>query len=34
MTPQEVREEMRNLAANPQVAARRKQVQRELTCTA
>ena len=30
MTPQEVREELRNLEANPQMAARRKQVQREL----
>ena len=30
MTPQELREEMRNLEGNPQVIARRKQVQREL----
>ena len=30
MTPREVREELRNLEANPQMAARRKQVQREL----
>ena len=29
MTPQELREEMRNLEGNPQVIARRKQVQRE-----
>jgi flagellar biosynthesis protein FlhB len=30
MTTQEIREELRNLEANPQMAARRKQVQREL----
>ena len=30
MTTQEVREELRNLEANPQMAARRKQVQRQL----
>ena len=30
MTPQEVREEMKNLEGNPQVAARRRQVQRQL----
>ena len=30
MTPQELREEMRNLEGNPQVIARRKQVQRDL----
>ncbi len=30
MTPQEVREEMKNLEGNPQVLARRRQVQREL----
>ena len=30
MTPQEVREELRNFEANPQMALRRKQVQREL----
>jgi flagellar biosynthetic protein FlhB len=30
MTPQELREELRNLEGNPQVIARRKQVQREL----
>ena len=30
MTTQEVREELRNLEANPQMTARRKQVQREL----
>ena len=30
MTTQEVREELKNLEANPQMAARRKQVQREL----
>ena len=30
MTPQEVREEMKNLEGNPMVAARRKQVQRQL----
>lgn len=30
MTSQEVREEMKNLEANPQMVARRKQVQREL----
>jgi flagellar biosynthetic protein FlhB len=30
MTPQEVREEMKNLEGNPQMAARRKQVQRQL----
>jgi flagellar biosynthetic protein FlhB len=29
MTPQELREELRNLEGNPQVAARRKQVQRD-----
>ncbi len=31
MTPQELREELRNLEGNPQVTARRKQVQRELS---
>ena len=30
MTPQELREELRNLEGNPQVIARRKQVQRDL----
>jgi flagellar biosynthesis protein FlhB len=30
MTPQEVREEMKNLQGDPQVAARRRQVQRQL----
>jgi flagellar biosynthetic protein FlhB len=30
MTPQEVREEMKNLEGNPQMTARRKQVQRQL----
>ena len=30
MTTQEIREEMKNLEANPQMAARRKQVQRQL----
>ncbi|MGA2619051.1 MAG: flagellar biosynthesis protein FlhB [Thermoguttaceae bacterium] len=30
MTPQEIREEMKNLEGNPQVTARRKQVQRQL----
>lgn len=30
MTPQEVREEMKNLEGNPQVIARRRQVQRQL----
>ena len=30
MTPQELREEMRNLEGNPQVIARRKQVRRDL----
>jgi len=30
MTPQEVREEMKNLEGNPEVVARRKQVQRQL----
>ncbi len=30
MTPQELREELRNLEGNPQVTARRKQVRREL----
>jgi flagellar biosynthesis protein FlhB len=30
MTPQELREELRNLEGNPQVIARRKQMQREL----
>jgi flagellar biosynthetic protein FlhB len=30
MTTQEVREELKNLEANPQMVARRKQVQREL----
>ncbi len=30
MTPQEVREELKNLEGNPQVAARRRQVQRQL----
>jgi flagellar biosynthesis protein FlhB len=30
MTPQEVREEMKNLEGNPQIIARRKQVQRQL----
>ncbi len=30
MTPQEVREEMRNLEGDPQVAARRRNVQRQL----
>lgn len=30
MTPQEVREELKNLEGNPQVIARRKQVQRQL----
>jgi flagellar biosynthetic protein FlhB len=30
MTPQEVREEMKNLEGDPQVAARRRQVQRQL----
>ena len=31
MTPQELREELRNLEGDPQVTARRKQVQRELS---
>jgi flagellar biosynthetic protein FlhB len=30
MTPQEIREELKNLEGNPQVVARRKQVQRQL----
>ncbi len=30
MTPQEVREEMKNLEGDPQIAARREQVQRQL----
>jgi flagellar biosynthetic protein FlhB len=30
MTPQEVREEMKNLEGNPQITARRRQVQRQL----
>ncbi len=30
MTPQEVREEMKNIEGNPQIAARRRQVQRQL----
>ena len=30
MSPQEVREEMKNLQGDPQVAARRRQVQRQL----
>ena len=30
MTPQELREELRNLEGNPQVIAQRKQVQRDL----
>jgi flagellar biosynthesis protein FlhB len=30
MTPQELREELRNLEGNPQIVARRKQMQREL----
>ena len=30
MTPQEVREEMKNLEGNPQIAAQRRQVQRQL----
>ena len=30
MTPQELREELRNLEGNPQLIARRKQVRRDL----
>lgn len=33
MTPQEVREEMKNLEGNPQIVARRRQVQRQLALT-
>ena len=33
MTPQEVREEMKNLEGNPEVFARRRQVQRQLAMT-
>jgi hypothetical protein len=31
MTPQELREELKNLEGNPQVIARRKQMQRDLS---
>ncbi len=33
MTPQEIREELKNLEGNPQVIARRRQVQRQLALT-
>jgi flagellar biosynthetic protein FlhB len=33
MTPQEIREELKNLEGNPQIVARRRQVQRQLALT-